>query len=125
MDSKNIYRYETHLHTSPVSKCARVGVRETLEFYKHMGYDGVFITNHFIDGNIDVDPSLPYEERIKFFFSDIEEGERIGAEIGLDVFGGFEMSYGGTDFLVYGIEIRSGVLLTAICTRRQKVRFFP
>lgn len=98
------YRYETHLHTLPVSKCARVGVRETLEFYKHMGYDGVFITNHFIDGNIDIDPSLPYEERIKFFFSDVEEGRRIGEEIGIRVFNGLEMSYGGTDFLVYGLE---------------------
>lgn len=98
------YRYETHLHTLPVSKCAKVGVRETLEFYKRMGYDGVFITNHFIDGNIDVDPSLPYEERIEFFFSDVEEGRRIGEEIGIRVFNGLEMSYRGTDFLVYGLE---------------------
>ena len=98
------YRYETHLHTLPVSKCAKVGVRETLEFYKRMGYDGVFITNHFIDGNIDVDPSLPYEERIEFFFSDVEEGRRIGEEIGIRVFNGLEMSYKGTDFLVYGLE---------------------
>jgi dihydrodipicolinate synthase/N-acetylneuraminate lyase len=28
------------------------GVEETLKFYKALGYDGVFITNHFIDGNI-------------------------------------------------------------------------
>lgn len=98
------YRYETHLHTLPVSKCARVGVRENLEFYKRLGYDGVFITNHFIDGNIDVDPSLPYEDRIKFFFSDVEEGIRIGEEIGLRVFSGLEMSYAGTDFLVYGLD---------------------
>ena len=42
-----MYKYETHLHTSPVSVCARVEVRETLEFYKSLGYDGVFITNHF------------------------------------------------------------------------------
>lgn len=34
-----MYRYETHLHTYPVSKCARVGVRENLEFYKKMEYD--------------------------------------------------------------------------------------
>ena len=100
-----MYYYETHLHTSPVSQCASAGVRETLEFYKSAGYQGVFITNHFLDGNLKVEArKMPYEEQIKFFFSDIEEGERIGAEIGLDVFGGFEMSYGGTDFLVYGID---------------------
>ena len=32
-----MYKYETHLHTAPVSRCARAGVRETLEFYKELG----------------------------------------------------------------------------------------
>lgn len=98
------YLYETHLHTAPVSKCARAGVRETLEFYKSLGYAGVFLTNHFLDGNINVDRSLPYEERIDFYFSDYEEGVEIGKEIGLSVFGGVELAYRGTDFLVYGLD---------------------
>lgn len=99
-----MYKYETHLHTYPVSGCANAGVRETLEFYKNLGYDGVFITNHFLDGNIRVDRSLPYADKIEFYFSDYEEGVRIGAEIGLKVFLGVEMSYEGTDFLVYGLD---------------------
>lgn len=99
-----MYQYETHLHTSPVSRCAKCTVRENLEFYKRLGYAGVFITNHFLDGNIDIEPDRPYAERIEFYFSDYEEGVRIGREIGLDVFCGIEMSYGGTDFLVYGLD---------------------
>ena len=62
----NHYVYETHLHTYPVSKCAKASVRDNLTFYKRMGYAGVFITNHFLDGNINCDRSLPYEERISF-----------------------------------------------------------
>ena len=103
MASKKTYLYETHLHTSPVSKCARVSVRDVIEFYRSEGYEGIFITNHFIDGNINIDRSLPYEERINFFFSDYEEGCRIGKELGFSVFCGLEMSYAGTDFLIYGI----------------------
>lgn len=99
-----MYLYETHLHTSPVSKCGHATVRECVEYYKEAGYAGIFITNHFIDGNIDIDPSRPYEERIQFFFSDYEEGVKIGQEIGLPVFCGVEMSLGGTDFLVYGLD---------------------
>lgn len=98
------YKYETHLHTSPVSKCAKADVRDSLQFYKDLGYDGVFITNHFLDGNINVDRNLPYEERIHFYFSDYEEGVKIGKEIGIKVFCGVEMSYGGTDFLIYGLD---------------------
>ena len=99
-----MYLYETHLHTSPVSKCARASVRESVEFYKNAGYAGIFITNHFIDGNIDIDRSHTYEERLNFFFSDYEEGARIGREIGFPVFCGVEMSLDGTDFLVYGLD---------------------
>lgn len=99
-----MYRYETHLHTAPVSKCAAAGVRETLEFYKRLDYAGVFITNHFLDGNINIDRSLPYAQRIEFFYSAYEEALPIGRELCLDVFCGVEMSYGGTDFLVYGLD---------------------
>ena len=99
-----LYRYETHLHTSPVSKCALATVRESLEFYKSLGYDGVFITNHFIDGNINIKRTLPYEERINFYFSDYEEGLRLSKEIGIKVLCGVEMSYKGTDFLIYGLD---------------------
>ena len=100
---QKIYNYETHLHTFPVSACAKTGVRESLEFYKNEGYAGVFITNHFLDGNINIDKSLPYDERLAFYFSDYEEALAIGKEIGIDVFLGVEMSDWGTDFLVYGL----------------------
>ena len=99
-----MYLYETHLHTSPVSKCAKASVRETLEFYKSFGYEGVFITNHFIDGNISADKGTSYEELIEYYFSDYEEGVRISEEIGISVFCGIETSHGGTDFLVYGLD---------------------
>lgn len=69
-----MYLYETHLHTAPVSRCAGASVAETLCYYQSLGYAGVFITNHFIDGNINTDRALPYEDRIRFFFSDYEEG---------------------------------------------------
>ncbi len=99
-----MYRYETHLHTFPVSGCAQAGVREALECYLEMGYDGVFITNHFLDGNINIDRSLPYEEKLAFYFTDYEEALRIGEELDIKVFLGVEMSYKGTDFLVYGLD---------------------
>ncbi len=99
-----MYLYETHLHTAPVSRCGRAGVEETLSFYKRIGYAGVFITNHFIDGNLNIDRSLPYETRIHFCFSDYEKGVTIGQRIRLSVFCGVEISDQGTDFLIYGLD---------------------
>ena len=99
-----MFKYETHMHTYPVSKCANASVIESLDFYKEMGYDGIFITNHFLDGHINVDPDLPYEEKLEFYFSDYEKAVEYGKEIGLKVFLGVELSYKGTDFLVYGLD---------------------
>ena len=100
----HMYRYETHLHTSPVSRCATVGVKENLEFYKALGYDGVFITNHFLDGNINIDKARSYKEKIEFYFSDYQKGVEIGNTLGIKVFCGQELTYGGTDFLIYGLD---------------------
>ena len=99
-----MYKYETHLHTAPVSRCAQATVEETLNFYKALGYDGVFITNHFLDGNINVDRSLPLEEQLEFYFTDYEKALELSTEIGIKVFLGVELSYKGTDFLVYGLD---------------------
>lgn len=99
-----MFKYETHLHTFPVSQCAKYGIRENLEFYKTLGFDGVFITNHFIDGNINIAAGESFEERINYFFSDVETALEMADEIGIKVFYGAELSYGGTDFLVYGLN---------------------
>ena len=100
-----MYIYETHCHTSPVSKCGKAPVMDTVCFYKRLGYDGIFITNHFLDGNIN--PStreLPYCDQIDYYFSDYEEAVQIGTTVGIKVFPGVELSYKGTDFLIYGLE---------------------
>lgn len=99
-----MYKYETHLHTFPVSRCAIASVEESLKFYKELEYDGVFITNHFLDGNVNIDKDKPYEEMIDFYFSDYEKALKLSKAIGIKVFCGIELSYGGTDFLVYGLD---------------------
>ena len=97
-----MYRYETHLHTSPVSRCAQIGVADTLAFYKSMNFTGVFITNHYPDAP-DY-PDMSYEERIAHLFSDYEAALAIGKEMELDVFFGVEITTGGSDFLIYGLD---------------------
>ena len=99
-----MYKYETHLHSAPASKCGSYSVRENMEFYKSIGYDGIFLTNHFINANIGGDRTRPYEEQVEFFFRDIEEGLRLADEVGIKFFWGVETSYLGSDFLIYGLS---------------------
>ncbi len=99
-----MFLYETHLHTKPVSRCGVATVEESLQFYKKLNYDGVFITNHFLDGNFNYDKTCPYSEQIEFYFSDYEKGKALGEKLGIKVFCGVELSYRGTDFLIYGLD---------------------
>lgn len=99
-----MYKYETHLHTAPVSRCACAGVEDTVSFYKNLGYDGIFITNHFINGNVNFDRDASYKDALEFYFSDYDKGVEIGRRLGIKVFLGIEMTYGGSDFLVYGLD---------------------
>ncbi len=65
-----MYKYETHCHTSPVSACGKASVEDTVCFYKRMGYDGIFITNHFLDGNINpAARKMAYADQIDYYFS--------------------------------------------------------
>ena len=97
--------YETHCHTSPVSLCGKASVEDTVTFYKRMGYDGIFLTNHFLDGNINPEIlKLPYRRQIDAYFADYEKAAEIGAKIGLKVLPAVELSCRGTDFLIYGLN---------------------
>ena len=120
------YLYETHLHTAPVSRCGRADVEQTLTYYKEAGYAGLFITNHFLDGNANVDRSTPWKDQLDFYFSDYHKAKELGDKIGLEVFFGIESSNGGADFLVYGLKESFYYLHPEIVdmTPRQKLHLF-
>ncbi len=97
-----MYKYETHLHTSPVSRCARATVEETLNFYISQGYDGIFITNHYPTRGFSCDADASYEDVINRLFSDYEAAVSLAEKANIKVFFGVEISLDGTDFLIYG-----------------------
>ena len=101
----NMYKYETHLHTSEGSACAHSTGAEMARRYKELGYDGIFVTNHFFNGNTAVDRSLPWDQQIDAFMKGYENAKAEGEKIGLSVFFGWEYSYlsEGTDLLTYGL----------------------
>ena len=99
-----IYKYETHMHTSESSACARAGAAEMIRAHKEAGYTGVFVTDHFFNGNCTVDRKLPWEEKVERFCMGYENAKAEGERIGLDVFFGLEYCVEGADFLVYNLD---------------------
>ncbi|MDE6273795.1 MAG: PHP domain-containing protein [Clostridiales bacterium] len=98
-----MYRYETHLHTTTVSACSYFQPQQVVEKFVRLGYKGIFVTDHFLNGNTTVDRKLPYSQQIEKYCEGYEQVKEL-AEGKFDVFFGFEYSYWGTDFLVYGLD---------------------
>lgn len=99
-----MYKYETHLHTRQASACASASGRYQACAYKKAGYDGIIITDHFFRGNSCISHNLSWGERIELFCSGYEEAKQTGDEIGLQVFFGWEETFDGQDFLIYGLD---------------------
>lgn len=98
------YLYETHLHTSESSACARSTGAQMARACKEYGYTGIFVTDHNWGGNTAIDRGMPWEEWVDAFGMGYEHARAEGDKIGLDVFFGYEAGYCGTEFLIYGID---------------------
>lgn len=104
-----MYKYELHCHTARTSACSSISAEDMVELYLANGYDGIVVTDHFLNGNTTVNRELPggtYQEKIDLFFKGYEEVKKV-AEGRLKVFFGLEVSHKGTDILAYGFDRES------------------
>lgn len=99
-----MYKYETHLHTKEGSACSSAPAEEMALAHKRLGYDGIFVTNHFFNGNTSVPRELPWNERVELYCRGFELAKRVGDDIGLKVFFGVEYCAHQADMLIYNID---------------------
>jgi len=93
------------MHTSEVSGCAVSSAAQQVAAYKQMGYTGIIITDHFINGFTSCPNSLPWDKKMKHFVSGYTAAKKTGDSIGLSVFLGWEFTIRGADFLTYGLDL--------------------
>ena len=98
-----MYYYEMHCHTWETSKCGKTGGANQAEFYHKLGFDGIIVTDHFLNGNCLVPKTGPWKDRIDLFLKGYRAAKKRGDELGIKVFLGWEASCHGTDFLTYGL----------------------
>ncbi len=97
------YLYETHLHTSNASACARNTGEEMARAAKEYGYTGIIVTDHNWGGNTCIPRELPWEQWVEDFAKGYESAKAYGDAHDLDVFFGYEAGFEGTEFLTYGV----------------------
>ncbi|MCQ2536974.1 MAG: PHP domain-containing protein [Lachnospiraceae bacterium] len=100
--SKELYFYETHLHTAEASACSNCPGADYVQKYKETGFAGIFVTDHFFNGNSGVPRDLPWDQMVDIYCSGYENAKAAGDKIGLDVFFGLEVNFRGDEYLIYG-----------------------
>ena len=98
-----MYKYETHIHTHPVSACGHNTPQEMVRAYKDKGYAGFIITEHFFNGNTGCRPNLPWADKVDYFLTSYNEAKDEGERLDFDVFLGWEYAIQGSEFLTYGL----------------------
>lgn len=99
-----MFKYETHLHTKESSRCGSTSAAEYPAYYKSLGYSGIFITDHFFNGNCRISNDLPWEDRVNIFCHSYELAKKAGDAIDFPVFFGWEANFDGDEFLIYGLD---------------------
>lgn len=99
------YKYEMHLHTSEVSKCAKVTAKDAVKMYIDAGYDGIVVTDHFSDATFSRVESENWDDRVDFFLKGWQNAAaaangRISVLLGMEV----RLHANKNDYLVYGAD---------------------
>lgn len=104
-EGNDVYKTETHLHTSPVSSCARIAAREMIRLFHQAGYTTVFVSNHLYSGFVARQgEGAPWQQVIDAYLHDYDEARDEGSKLGMHVLLACELSIGIEHFLLYGID---------------------
>jgi len=99
-----IYKYETHMHCSESSGCAKNTGAEMAEFYAGLGYAGVIVTDHVIPDPRRAETDEAWAKYCERITAGYKACLARGRELGLDVFYGWEYSSSVAHFLIYGLS---------------------
>lgn len=102
----DMYRYETHLHTSETSPCGKVKAAEAVRLYKKAGYTGIVVTDHYFRGFFERHPFMNWDRKIDLFLAGYRNAAEEGRKLGLEVHLGMEIHFNenANDYLIYGFD---------------------
>lgn len=105
------YKYELHTHTHECDRCAHISAGELVHLYKDAGYDGMVITDHYIERFYtswfpDEVQGLTHKQQIKRWLKGFYAAKEEGDKIGFTVLPGAEVRFDccPNDYLIYGLR---------------------
>ena len=106
-----MYKYELHAHTSECDRDAHLSARELVHLYKEAGYDGMVITDHYIERFYTLwfpeeVQGLSHEQQVYRWLKGYRTAKEEGEKIGFTVLPGAEVRFDDypNDYLLYGLQ---------------------
>ena len=106
-----MYKYELHSHTSECDRDAFLSARELVRLYKDAGYDGMVITDHYIERFYTLwfpeeVKGLTHEQQVTRWLKGFRTAREEGEKIGFTVLPGAEVRFDNypNDYLLYGLH---------------------
>ena len=75
-----MFKTELHIHTAPVSNCAKTSAEAMVEDYAKNGYSTIVITNHFTHGQFG---DISKSEALERYFDDFLKAKEAGNKEGI------------------------------------------
>ena len=99
-----MFKTEAHLHTYPVSSCAKLTPVEQVRLFKDAGYDTVIVSDHFSPHHFKkLGEHLTFAEKVDKLCDAYLEAKAEGDRIGLTVLFSVELSFHKNHYLLYGV----------------------
>jgi histidinol phosphatase-like PHP family hydrolase len=99
-----LFKTEAHLHTYPVSSCAKLTPVEQVRLFKEAGYDTIIVSDHFSPHHFKkLGEHLTFAEKVDKLCDAYLEAKAEGDRIGLTVLFSVELSFHKNHYLLYGV----------------------
>ena len=108
---RKMYKYELHAHTHECDRGAKLSAGELVHLYKEAGYDGIVITDHYIERFYtrwfpEEVAGLTHEQQVRRWQKGYLAAKEEGQKIGFTVLPGAEVRFDDypNDYLLYGLH---------------------
>lgn len=100
-----MFKTETHLHTSEVSRCGKLSSTQMIKLYNEAGYKTILVTDHFQSNVLDTLGDIPWEDKVTVFLSGYYRAKNAAEKFDMHVLLGAEFCFVGqpNHYLAYGI----------------------
>lgn len=99
-----MFKTEAHLHTYPVSSCAKLTPVEQVRLFKEAGYDTIIVSDHFSPHHFKkLGEDLTFAQKVDKLCDAYLEAKAEGDKLGLTVLFSVELSFRKNHYLLYGV----------------------